>query len=166
MHTPVPNSSAIAQAQAYLQSQGVTLNPHQLMEVTARLNGYADYATMETACVPADDDLTRVCLQYEVATSEPSAVARDRVNEIGLAAAMAEWRNDRELVISLGDHIVRAESEQGFWNEHFGWVFDKGAATGYSADRNDDWASLAPDAELVKYSTAVSFEPSEHTRPA
>ena len=153
----LPNDDETKQATTYLKSQGVTLSPTQLHELTARLHGYPDLAAMRAAVVPDEEDMARVCMQYEVATQESSDDARALVARIGLAAALEQWENDRELAIRLGPCIIRSASETGYWNENQGWVFDKRSATGYSADRKDDWSALTPDAELVEYASAVDF---------
>lgn len=152
----LPNDDETKQAKAYLKTQGVTLSQTQLHELTARLHGYSDLAAMRAAVVPDEEDMARVCMQYEVATQESSDAARALVERIGLAAALEQWENDRELAIRLGPCIVRSELESGYWNENQGWVFDKRSATGYSVDRKDG-SALAPDAKLVDYATAVDF---------
>lgn len=153
----LPNDDETKQANAYLKTQGVTLSPTQLHELTARLHGYPDLAALKSAVIPSDEDMARVCKQYETATQESGDTARALVERIGLEAAMLRWQDVDEFVIRLGPCIVRSESENGYWNEHQGWVFDKRSATGYSADRKDDWSALTPDAELVDYATAVDF---------
>lgn len=153
----LPNDDETKQANAYLKSQGVTLSPTQLHELTARLHGYSDLAAMHAAVVPSDEDMARVCMQYEVATHTSGDIARALVERIGLEAAMLRWKDDDEFVIRLGPCVVRSVSANGFWNEHQGWVFDKRSATGYAPDRDDNWGALEPDAELVDYATAVDF---------
>jgi hypothetical protein len=158
-----PNAAAIEQAQSYLKSQGVTLSEAQLRELTARLHGYENLAAMPKAVLPTDDpapdeeDLARVCMQYEAATGEPGVTALALIKRIGLPGAIEEWNNNQELCIRLGPCVIRCESETGFWNENQGWVFDKRSATGYPADYKDDCNPLKPDAKLVAYGTALDF---------
>jgi hypothetical protein len=157
MTTSIPNDAHTAAAQAYLKTQGVTLSPNQLRELAARLQGYPDFPAMKAALMPSEEDMARVCSQYAVATHESGDIARALVERIGLEAAMLRWKDNDEFVIRLGPCVVRSAAANGFWNEHQGWVFDKRSATGYPADRDDNWSALAPDAELVAYDTAVDF---------
>lgn len=163
-----PNAAAIEQAQAYLKSQGVTLSESQLLELTARLHGYENLPVMQIAGLPenppapGEEELARVCMQYEAATGEPGVAALALVERIGLPGAIEEWNNNQELCIRLGPCVIRCESETGFWNENQGWVFDKRSATGYPADYKDDCQPLKPDAELVDYATAVDFPEDVH----
>jgi hypothetical protein len=153
----IPSAEAIAQAQAYLTTQGTPLSQAQLLEVTARLHGFADFAAMEAERSPPPEDLARICMQYETATHEGCSVASDLVAQLGVTAALAYWRDEQELNISVEPFVVQSEAEQGYWNENQGWVFDKRSATGYPADRASEWSALAPDAQLVEYATAVDF---------
>lgn len=157
MTTNIPDDARTEAAQAYLKSQGVTLSQNQLRELAARLQGYPDFPAMKAALLPSDEDMARVCSQYAVATQDSGAIARALVERIGLEAAMLRWKEDDEFVIRLGPCVVRSVAANGFWNEHQGWVFDKRSATGYPADRDDNWGALEPDAELVDYATAVDF---------
>lgn len=166
----IPNDAALEQAKTYLKSQGVTLSSTQLLELTARLHGYANLSTMNAADLPTDapapaeETLARVCMQYEVATGESGDDARTLIARIGLEAALERWTNELELVIGLGPYVVRAESATGFWNEHQGWVFDKRSATGYQKDGVKDLPGLQHDAELVEYESAVDFPADEPAR--
>jgi hypothetical protein len=153
----IPDDAAIDMAQAYLASQGVTLSQEQLLELASRLQGFSDRAAMQAALLPSDEDMERICMQYEVATQEAGAVARELVEKIGMPEALEQWSSERELVISLAPFIVRSEEATGYWNEHQGWVFDKRSATGYAADRRDNWSELQSDAKLVSYDTAIDF---------
>jgi hypothetical protein len=113
----------------------------------------------EFDAVADSEDGARIAMQFEVATHEPGAIAIRKMRDLGLQDAIL-WLNRNYLInLSLGELVAYSESNKGFWNVDFGWVYDKASATGYSAGTEAFSFTGAEDLELVPYAQAVDVDP-------
>lgn len=99
---------------------------------------------MSTNAMAAAEKLFhRAALQYELLSGEPGGYASARAQaEQDLFGFLAKAQA-QDWYIELGHWVVYSASEEGYWNQCFGWVHDRDSATGFSSEKDAQNAALS-----------------------
>lgn len=98
---------------------------------------------------------------------EDAESVQARIDRRGVERTVAVLNETYDVLLQVGPYIIRSQSEFGYWNNDFGFVYDRDSATGFpEADTKDpeqvmSIQILAPDAVFVPYATAVDFDADE-----
>lgn len=83
----------------------------------------------------SDEDLTRLAMQFELATGKPANIdivlVSGRQYRNDQAQLLQYFSREHGLSLSLGPWLIANDGEQGFWSNDFGWTTSRTAASGF-----------------------------------
>lgn len=156
--------AALAQAVPHLSAQTLSQLPSDVLR-GAGVEREVAHAASPQSLVPhglTEFDLRRLRAQFEIGTGRPfdEAALLDRVQRLGLAAALLETEREHDVSLTLGPNLIFSKIERGYWSSGFGFVSDPESATGFGDDAAQHPPSLVncPDATWVRFDQAPCID--------